>query len=372
MFMQNKSNMNIVNPQSKRISKKRLHQSKSGLLPGTAIYTGDKHPENISISRLDYNESKYEEKAFTQKDEIPLPIGPDEISWINVNGLNDVPLIEKISNHFKLHNLVIEDILNVYQIPKTDEYPESDIIYVTLNEFYFDDKDVLQRDQISLVLGTNYVLSFQEEEGDYFEIIRDRLRTAKGKIRKKCSDYLLYALIDAIIDSYYVILTHYGTELDKIENNIFLEKNKNHLSKIHLINKDLIYLRRSIAPLNEVIFRLMKDDIIIIQPETKLFLRDIQDHVNQVISQIDVDREYLSDMVQTNMANMNSHLNEIIKVLTLISTIFIPLTFVVGVYGMNFENFPELHTKYGYFVVWGAMILITIIQFVIFKKKKWL
>ncbi len=370
--MQNIPNMKEVIPPVKRSSKKHLHKDKSGLLPGTAIYTGDKHPEIITISKLNFNESLFSEDSYTQNDNISLDVKANEITWLNVNGLNNVPLIEKIGAHFKLHNLVIEDILNVFQIPKADEYPESDIIYVTLNEFYLDDKKILQRDQISLILGNNFVISFQEEEGDYFEVIRDRLRTAKGKIRKKCADYLLYALVDAIIDSYYVILTHYGAELDKIENNIFIEKNKNHLSRIHHINKDLIYLRRSIAPLNEVIFRLMKDDIILIQPETKLFLRDIQDHINQVISQIDVDREYLSDMVQTNMANMNSHLNEIIKVLTLISTIFIPLTFVVGVYGMNFENFPEIHTKYGYFIVWGAMILITIIQFIIFKKKKWL
>lgn len=364
--------MTELTPPIKRNAKKHLHKKKSGLLPGTAIYTGNKHPDSISISKLNYNETVFSEHSFTQDSELPLEINPDEIMWLNVNGLNVVPLIEKIGAHFKLHNLVIEDILNVYQIPKADEYTDTDMIYVTLNEFYLDNKSSLQRDQISLILGSKYVLSFQEEEGDYFEIIRDRLRTAKGKIRKKSADYLLYALIDAIIDSYYEILTHYGAELDKIENKIFVEKNKNHLASIHLVNKDLIYLRRSIAPLSEVIFRLMKDDIIIINPETKLFFRDIQDHVNQVISQIDVDREYLSDMVQTNMANMNSHLNEIIKILTLISTIFIPLTFVVGVYGMNFENFPEIHTKYGYYFVWGAMILITIMQLIIFKKKKWL
>ncbi|MBK9456135.1 MAG: magnesium and cobalt transport protein CorA [Bacteroidetes bacterium] len=253
-----------------------------------------------------------------------MDVTDNNIMWLNVNGLNIESLIEKIGAHFKLHNLIVEDILNVYQIPKADEYPESDIIYITLNEFYFDDAQRLQRDQISLVLGEEFVLSFQEEEGDYFGIIRDRLRNAKGKIRKKCADYLIYVLIDAIVDSYYDILDHYANELEAIENDIFIQKNKNHLSRIHHVNKDLIYLRRSIAPLNEVIFRLMKEEIVLIQPESKIFLRDVLDHVNQVVNQIDVDREYLSDLVQTNMANMNSHLNSIIKVLTLISTIFIP------------------------------------------------
>jgi magnesium transporter len=363
--------MNPGNPEKSR-NKKHLHKRKSGLPPGTAIYTGDKHPDTISIKRIDFNDKDLTEKNYTQHDTIPLNVDADKIAWININGLNNEALIEKIGTHFKLHNLIVEDILNVYQIPKADEYPESDLIYITLNEFYFDDNQKLQRDQISLILGDNYVLSFQEEEGDYFEIIRDRIRTAKGKIRKKCSDYLIYVLIDAIVDSYYAILDHYSNELEKIENDIFIQKNKNHLSRIHHVNKDLIYLRRAISPLNEVIFRLMKEEIILIQPESKIFLRDVLDHVQQVVNQIDVDREHLSDLVQSNMANMNSHMNEIIKVLTLISTIFIPLTFIVGVYGMNFVNFPEIHTQNGYFVVWGVMILITVIQIIIFKKKKWL
>lgn len=348
------------------------HKRKSGLLPGTAIYTGSKHPEVISISRIDYSEQDFTEQSYNQHDNFPMDVHDKHIMWLNINGLNVESLIEKIGAKFKLHNLIVEDILNVFQIPKADEYPDTDTIYITLNEFYFDDLQRLQRDQISLILGADYVLSFQEEEGDYFGIIRDRLRNAKGKIRKKCADYLIYVLIDAIVDSYYVVLDHYANELEQIENAIFVEKNKNHLSRIHHINKDLIYLRRSIAPLNEVLFRLMKEDIILIQPESKIFLRDVLDHVNQVVNQIDVDREYLSDLVQTNMANMNSHMNSIIKVLTLISTIFIPLTFIVGVYGMNFVNFPEIHTQNGYYVVWGVMILITIIQLLIFKKKKWL
>lgn len=370
--MPNKRDIAHAGNSSKSRRKHHTHQRKSGLLPGTAIYTGDKHPEEISISRIDYNDQQFTEKTFTQNDNLPLQTNKEFITWINVNGLNIESLIEKIGTAFKLHNLIIEDILNVFQIPKADEYPENDLIYITLNEFYFDENKKLQRDQISLVLGNKYVLSFQEEEGDYFGVIRDRLRTAKGKIRKKDADYLVYVLIDAIVDSYYVILDHYANELDNIENDIFVNKNKNHLSRIHHVNKDLIYLRRSIAPLKEVIFRLMKEEIILIQPESKIFMRDVLDHVNQIVNQIDVDREYLSDLVQTNMANMNSHLNEIIKVLTLISTIFIPLTFIVGVYGMNFVNFPEIHTQNGYYVVWGVMIFITLIQFIIFKKKKWL
>jgi magnesium transporter len=352
--------------------RKRIHRHKSGLPPGTPLYTGDKKHESISLQRIVYNDGTFEELSCKPGDPIDLLSQDGKVLWINVNGLHQEKLIEELAAAFKLHNLVLEDILNVYQIPKAEEYPDSDHIYITLNEFYFTDTGKLERDQISIILGTNYVLSFQEEEGDYFELIRDRLRNAKGKLRKKGPDYLVYVLIDAIVDSYYVVLDHYAAALDTVENNIFIKKNRNHLEHIHQLNKDLIYLRRSIAPLGEVVFKLLKDDVILITPESKLFLRDVLDHVNQVVNQIDVDREYLADLVQTNMANMNAHLNEIIKVLTLISTIFIPLTFIVGVYGMNFGNIPLMQTPYGYFVVWGIMIFVTALQIFIFKKKKWL
>lgn len=357
---------------AKRHRRKGIHRRKSGLLPGTPVYTGEKLAEQFSIQRIVYNAESFSEVDYTKTQQPDLSISAGAVTWLNMNGLHNVETVEEIGSAFGLHNLVLEDILNVYQIPKAEEYSDIDQIYITLNEFYFGDDGKLDRDQISIILGKNYVLSFQEEEGDYFEVIRERLRSAKGKLRKKSADYLVYVLIDSIVDSYFVILDHYASLLDQVENDIFEKKNNNHLETIHHLNKDLIYLRRSIAPMKEILFKLMKEDVILVEDDTKLFLRDVLDHVNQVVSQIDVDREYLADLIQTNMANMNAHLNEIIKVLTLISTIFIPLTFLVGVYGMNFGNIPLMQHSYGYFVVWGVMILITILQFVIFKKKKWL
>lgn len=351
---------------------KHLHKRKTGLPPGTLLYTGDKKLSDITVHRIAYNSEIFTEKEYTDIQNLNLQLPVDQILWLNINGLHNESVIESIGNKFGLHNLILEDILNVYQIPKAEEYPETDQFYITLNEFYFDDNGKLSRDQISILLGNKYLLSFQEEEGDYFEQIRDRLRSAKGKLRKKNADYLLYVLLDSIVDSYYIILDEYSSQIDVVEDAIFERKNTNHLENIHQLNKDMIYLRRSIAPLQEILFRLMKEDVILIEDETRLFLRDVLDHVQQVVNQIDVDREFLADLVQTNMANMNSHLNEIIKVLTLISTIFIPLTFIVGVYGMNFDNIPLLHKPNGYLIVWGVMILISVIQFWIFKKKKWL
>lgn len=347
-------------------------QRKTGLPPGTLVYTGKKKTEKISINVLTYNENSCFEKAYNESDDFLGSLDKNVVTWLNINGLHNAELISKVGEFYNIHNLILEDILNVNQIPKVEEDPENDLIYITLNEFYFDDDEKLERDQISLILGKNFVLSFQEEQGDYFEIIRDRIRTAKGRVRTKGADYLAYVLIDAIVDSYYIILDQYSNDVDNIENNIFLNKNKNHLNNIHLLNKALIYLRRSIAPLQEVIFRLLKEDVILIERDSKIFLRDLQDHINQVVSQIDVDREYLSDLIQTNMANINSHMNEIIKVLTMVSGIFIPLTFIVGVYGMNFVNFPELNWVHGYTIIWIIMIVITIFQLIIYKRKKWL
>jgi magnesium transporter len=349
-------------------------KEKTGSSPGTLIYTGEKRREDVSINIMSYNEKGYTEKVCDVEDNYLKNLPPDNITWINVDGLHEVNVIEKFGEFFNLHPLVLEDILNVNQLPKVDEYQENDIIYITLNEFYFDDgkHNSLDRDQISLVLGKNFLITFQEEEGDYFEAIRDRLRNSKGRIRARGADYLAYTLIDAIVDSYYIVLDKYSERLETIENEIFVSKNEDHVETIHHINKDLIFFRRAIAPLKEVIYQLLKQDIILIQPSSKAFLRDLLDHANQIISQIDVDREFISDLIQTNMTNLNSRLNEIIKVLTLISTIFIPLTFIVGVYGMNFDIFPELHWKYGYFTVWAVMIIITAIQIIIFKKNKWI
>lgn len=351
---------------------KRLHKQKTGLPPGTLLYTGDKKAETISLHRILYNEATFEEKTFSSAQQAGLQSHIGKVLWLNINGLHNESEVEHIGASFGLHNLVLEDILNVFQIPKAEEYTDTDQLYITLNEFYIDDHGKLERDQISLLLGNGYLLSFQEEEGDYFEQIRERLRSAKGKLRKKRADYLLYVMLDAIVDSYYIVLDNYANQLDEVENNLFEQKKANHLEAIHRLNKDLIYLRRSIAPLQEILFKLLKEDVILIEADTKLFLRDVLDHVQQVVSQIDVDREFIADLVQTNMANMNSHLNEIIKLLTLISTLFIPLTFLVGVYGMNFETIPLLHQPYGYYIVWGVMILLSVIQIIIFKKKKWL
>ena len=221
---------------------KRLHKRKTGLPPGTLLYTGEKKSSEITVHRIAYNTTNYAEKIFTDGNKLNLEVPEDSVLWLNINGLHNEKFIESIGNHFGLHNLILEDILNVFQIPKAEEYPETDQFYITLNEFYIDDQGKLNRDQISLLLGKGYLLSFQEEEGDYFEQIRERLRTAKGKLRKKHADYLLYVLLDSIVDSYYIILDQYSGQIDVVEDSIFEKKNTNHLETIHQLNKDMIFL----------------------------------------------------------------------------------------------------------------------------------
>lgn len=358
----------------RRKKRKNLRIQKTGLPPGSLIYTGEKTGVDVSIHIINYTEADFTEKTYRADENYlaGLPDDPSVKSWLNVNGIHDVAVIEKIGARFKLHPLILEDILNVYQLPKVDEYPDAEVLYITLDEFYNDEQSRLSKDQISIVVGRNFVLTFQEEEGDYFNIIRDRLRNAKGRIRKSDPDYLAYALLDAVVDSYYIIIDKFSTEIETLEIEIFENKNKDHLENIHQINRDLIGVRRSINPLKEVIYQLLKEDILLIGPSSRLFLKDLLDHTNQVVNQIETNREYLSDLVQTNMANLNGRLNQVIKVLTVISTIFIPLTFIVGVYGMNFENFPELHWYYGYFIIWGVMILIVAVQLIIFRRNKWI
>ncbi|MEZ5014928.1 MAG: magnesium/cobalt transporter CorA [Chitinophagales bacterium] len=353
-----------------KISLPRLR--KTGLPPGSLIYTGDKKQNEPSITIINYNADTLDENTYSGTDDFMGAVDPNRTTWVNINGLHDVSVIEKTGAVYNLHNLIMEDVLNVYQLPKVDEYHEDNIVFITFNDFYFDEAKQLQHDQISLVIGTHFLITYQEEEGEYFRQVKERLRKTGSRMRIRGTDYLAYALIDAVTDSYFVILDNYAEKLEKVENAIFTDKNKNHLEQIHSMNMDLIHMRKSIFPLKEVVFRLIKDDIILFDPESKLFLRDLHDHVAQVLSQIDVDREYLSDLIQSNMANMNAHLNEIIRILTVISTIFIPLTFIVGVYGMNFDRIPELHWSDGYGYVWGLMILITVILLLIFRKKKWI
>jgi len=357
----------------KRKTKKRTSNYKKqlGQVPGTLIYTGDKTTSPLFIESFDYNESQYSERELKNVEEAFNSKISEHISWINVNGLNYTDDIEKLGEHYNLHPLVLEDIVNTSQRPKIDEY--NDYIFLVAKMMYYDKDETIVSEQISFVLGKNYVLSFQEAEGDVFDSLRDRIRLNKGRIRTSGSDYLLYAFIDSIVDHYYAIIETMGNKVEELEDELFEGVSQDEITtQIQTLKREVLKVRRAIFPLREIINRIEKSENNLIEEKTQRYFSDVYDHVIQISETIDIYREMIWSLMDMYMTTISNRMNEIMKVLTIMSAIFIPLTFIAGIYGMNFEYIPELDYKYGYFCVWGLMISIFIGMLYYFKRKKWL
>ncbi len=347
------------------------YQKKIGQVPGSIIYTGEKSSSKIFIDVFDYNKEHCTEKELSNVEETFDYKHSDSVSWINVNGLSHVNDIEKLGNHFEIHPLVLEDIVNISQRPKIDEY--DDYLFLVLKMLYYDKDENIISEQVSFILGKNYVLSFQEAEGDVFDALRDRIRNAKGRIRTLNADYLLYTLMDAIIDHYFSVIEILGDKIEDFESDIFLGNIDNSINKdIRDLKKEILRVRRAIFPLREVISRIEKYDGHLILKKTKNYYRDIYDHLIQVSENIDIYREMIWSLMDMYMTTISNKMNEVMKVLTIMASIFIPLTFIAGIYGMNFEYIPELKYKYSYFILWGVMIVLFIGMLIYFKRKKWL
>ncbi|WP_100614631.1 magnesium/cobalt transporter CorA [Confluentibacter citreus] len=344
---------------------------KIGLAPGSVIYTGEKSSKKLFIEAFDYNNEQCIDKELNNVEDIFEFKYTDTITWINLNGLNHVNEIEKIGKHFNLHPLVLEDIVSISQRPKIDEY--DDYLFVVLKMLYQHENETIVSEQVSFVLGKNYVLSFQESDGDVFDTVRNRIRHGKGRVRTMQADYLLYILMDAIVDHYFSIIEDLGEKIEDYESRIF----SGHVDK--LINRDIqdlkreiLRVRRAIFPLREVISRIEKHESPLILEKTKTYYRDIYDHLIQVSENIDIYREMIWSLMDMYMTTISNKMNEVMKVLTIMASIFIPLTFIAGIYGMNFDYMPELHYKYSYFILWGVMIVLFIGMLIYFKRKKWL
>jgi magnesium transporter len=344
---------------------------KIGLPPGTPVFVGDQKSEGVSITLLDYDEAQFKERRLDKIENcFPFKETPT-ITWINIDGIHDVGLIQKIGTHFDLHPLIIEDIVNTQQRPKMEE--SDNYIYIVLKMLSFDDsKNETQVEQVSVVFGDNFVISFQEREGDIFENIRERIRKGKGRIRKMKSDYLAYALIDAVVDHYFVILEKDGEKIEELEDKVVAEPKPETLQDIHRLKREMIFLRRSVWPLREIVNSLERGESPLIHKATRIYLRDVYDHTIQVIDTLETYREMLSGMHDTYLSSISNRMNEVMKVLTIIATIFIPLTFIAGIYGMNFEFMPELKWRWAYFGVWGVMLVVALVMVVYFRKRKWL
>ena len=344
---------------------------KTGLAPGTVVYVGKKAGKDLFIDVFDYNKDYLDEKKLKNIEEVISFENKDTITWININGLNHVKEIEKLGKDFELHPLILEDITNTQQRPKMEEHEE--YIFMVLKMLYFDKDQNLKFENISFIQGSNYLLSFQEADGDVFDAVRDRLRNSKGRVRNNGSDYLLYALMDAIVDNYFNLMETMGDKIEELEENLFSEKpNKDLIHEIHGLKREILKIRRAVYPLREVVNQIDKVDLSLITEKTQLYLRDLYDHVIQVSESIDIQRELIWSLMDMHMTTISNRMNEVMKVLTIMATIFIPLTFIAGIYGMNFENIPELKFKYGYFVLWGVMIGIFLAMLYYFKRKEWL
>ena len=326
-------------------------------------------PEKVILELISYNREKYDKYADLPVTDLIANLQPDRVNWINLDGLTNSSIIEKLQAHFSLHTLLVEDILND-QRPKAEEY--EDYIFVTLKMLYKISGRKIDYEQISFVLGKNFLLSFQEKEGDLFDPFRERIRLDQGRVRKKQADYLLYRLIEIIVESYYNVLDNIGDHIEEIEVEIQNRTSENTFRKVQSLKKELIFLHKALYPLREAISRLAKDESNFIHEDNYKYFSDINDDVIHVIDLLDTYRDLAQGLTDFHINMQNQRLNEVIRVLTIISTIFMPLTFIVGVYGMNFDVLPELHWRYGYYTVWGVMFFITVGMIGFFKYRKWL
>ena len=344
---------------------------KAGLPPGTVVFVGEKKVEEIRITIIDYDENHYAEREVKNIEDCFSYKDTPSISWINIDGVHQVDVIEKLGAHFVLHPLLQEDVVNTHQRPKFDEF--DDHLFIVLRMFFLNEKEnELQGEQISLIVGANFVISFQERQGDVFDQVRERLRNGKGRIRKKGSDYLAYSLIDAIVDSYYNILEGLGENIESLQEQLVAESKQEDLQIIQHLKRDMLFFRKSVWPLREVISGLAKSDSTLIKEDVLVYVRDVYDHVIQAIDTIETFRDMLSAMLDIYLSSVGNRMNQVMKVLTIIATIFIPMTFLAGIYGMNFKYMPELEWKYAYLVFWLVVVTVFIIMISLFKKKKWL
>jgi magnesium transporter len=346
-------------------------KTKVGLAPGTLVHIGEKKVEKVVISVLAYNSEKLIEKQLTSIEEcVAFKDQSDLNLWINVDGLDRVEVIEKLGNCFNIHPLTLEDVLHTGQRPKMDDY--GSYIFTVLKMMLFDaEKDEIITDQISIIFGYNYILSFQEKEEGVFDPLRERLKNPASRVRKNGVDYLAYGLIDAVVDNYFVILEHFGEEIEELEEELIINPCPDTIKTIQTYKRDMIILRKSIWPLRELINGMQRSESELIKETTRLFLRDIYDHTIQIIDSVETYRDILSSMVDVYLSSLSYKMNDVMKVLTVIATIFIPLTFIAGVYGMNFEYMPELGMRWGYPAVMAFMTVIGITMFTYFKKKRW-
>ncbi|MDZ8118063.1 magnesium/cobalt transporter CorA [Pontiella agarivorans] len=360
--------LNISNGRLKRLFIS--GSAKKDVPPGTMVYTGEQTAEPLRITSLDYAADTIAEENDDSVESCALLKGSGSVSWINITGLNDTAVIGKIGSVFGIHPLVLEDILHTAQRPKLEDM--GDYLFLVVRMLFVEPENGgIHSEQISFILTEDCLISFQERAGDVFDAVRDRLRKGHGRIRKMGADYLLYALMDAIVDNYFMILEKTGEQIEDIEEALMENPNSLLLNELYAQKRELLYIRKAIWPLREAVSGLERGESGLLSAKVGAYLRDLYDHTIQVIDTVETFRDMLSGVQDLYLSSMGQKTNQVMQVLTIIATIFIPLTFVAGIYGMNFEHMPELGWKYSYPVFWIVMVLITTAMLFYFRRKKW-
>lgn len=344
---------------------------KVGLPPGSLVHIGEKKVDKVGLSVIDYDpdylnarELKSVEEAFPFKDS-------PTVTWLNIIGLHEIKTLEKIGNHFGIHPLVMEDILNTSHQPKSEIYDDYVFAIIKMIRYNPEEKK-LEFEQVSIILGESFVITFQEREGDIFEPVRQRIQNPKSRLRRNGPDYLTYALLDVLVDNYYIIMENLEEVIESLEELVLQRQDESLMKDIQKTKRATILLRKSVWPLRDAIDEIMSEDSNLIKEFTAPYLRDLYDHAIHVIETIEMFREMVSGIMDLYLSNISNRMNEVMKILTIIASVFIPLTFIAGIYGMNFENMPELKWPFGYHLVLAIMLLIVVISVILFKKRKWI
>jgi magnesium transporter len=347
-------------------------RKKIGLAPGSVIFTGNRKVDKVLIHYMQYNGDGLVEKEIDSHSKNVFHQSlVDKVDWYDIRGMHDTKLVQLLGETFSIHPLILESVVDIHQRPKYEEYDKGN--FIILKALSFDKNKIeVKKEHVALYFNEGFIITFQETETDLFEAVRKRITVSSGRIRQRGADYLAYALIDVIVDNYYVVLEEMEEVIETLEEKMLIEQDIKDKSKIHNLKKELLIIRKSIAPLREAIGRFSKTDSSLIQDNNKVFIRDLYEHTVQIMDTIDSSRDILNGLQDLFISEISFKMNKVMQLLTLISVIFIPLTFLAGIYGMNFDNIPELHYKYGYHILIGIMFLIFFVLLFLFKRKKWL
>ncbi|EKD41404.1 MAG: hypothetical protein ACD_73C00729G0001 [uncultured bacterium] len=345
---------------------------KIGMSPGTLVHLGEQKKHEVGIELIRYSPDVYGVTQAKNLSEFQLNHQDlTKVDWVHFNGIHDTRLIEQLGQTFGIHGLVLEDIVNANQRPKAEEYDDFFFVVLQMPTFHTS-TSTIKYEQLSLVLKPPFVISLVEDPGDLFDSVRGHIQQGKGRIRKMGADYLAYALIDCVVDNHFIVMENMSDMIETLEQQVIGDPKPAHLKTLYKIKRELLFLRKSLWGSREALGLLYRNESKLISKEVRFFLRDVYDHLIYMMDTLETYRDIVSGILEIYLSSQSNRMNEIMKVLTIIATLFIPLTFIVGIYGMNFENMPEIHSRYGYASVWGIMITLTMIMLAYFRKRKWM